>query len=517
METKQVAWQDNSGDEITLQADSWVGTQEVTVRTTENFGSSRSLNIVFYSVADATKSATLKVNQAAATASANPMSLAFTNNGLAAKTVTISTNISTSAKITVKLQGTDAAQFTVSAVSALSNGKATFTVAPKTVNPTASQRTCSAVITVGRLSPISISITQAADSVQSVTYSNYRIQSPVFKYNSAVIGSSTEILAKAGTLTVQGTAVRDKTTTYASGESDTVTENVPAGTLLYLSYSLKGDGKVRSDDSDKSATATAVASGVDFSIPSLQTRLFTAGAGEIYFVISDATGASLPLSATKTGFTVQENEVSKDYTELTGHISATEWGADTDYATFWATGNYVERYTSGATGASGSGSLPWDRVDIQVDWVSFREENSTLVYANNPGAERSTTITGYIGSWSYPVVVRQAAGSVKGICYLRFPTDVSMGSIPQWQITVRTSAGGQIWSGTSPETGQTGGPYTIKLPDEAIAAINSDTSGEITFSAVYYSSSVYYSGKPTGTELTELREGGTIYVDMSRI
>lgn len=209
------------------------------------------------------------------------------------------------------------------------------------------------------------------------------------------------------------------------------------------------------------------------------------------------------------------NVKSYDYTDLQGHIGSTTWPARSDYTTFWATGSYTERYTSGATGASGSGSIPWDSVSIPVSWVTYSAVTGHLTWATNTGAERSTTITGRVGSWSYPATVTQRGGAVNGILYVRFPSNTSMGFIPQWRITVRSSAGDQLWGGTAPETGQTGGAYTIRLPDEAVAAINNDTSGSITISCTYATSGRYYTGSPTGTELDELRSGGTIYVDVS--
>lgn len=227
-------------------------------------------------------------------------------------------------------------------------------------------------------------------------------------------------------------------------------------------------------------------------------------------------GVAVNKSASHT-LTQAANVKSYDYTDLQGHIGLTTWPARSDYTTFWATGNYVERYTSGATGASGSGSIPWDRVDIPVDWVTYSAVTGHLTWVDNTGAERSTTITGRIGSWTYPVTVKQAGGAVNGILYVRFPSNTSMGFIPQWQITVRTSAGGQLWSGTASETGQTGGAYTIRLPDEAVSAINNDTSGTIIISCTYATTGRYYTGSPTGTELDELRSGGTIYVDVSLI
>ena len=235
-----------------------------------------------------------------------------------------------------------------------------------------------------------------------------------------------------------------------------------------------------------------------------------------YKISGTINGVSVNKTATL-ALTQAANVKSYEYTDLQGHIGSTTWPARSDYTTFWATGSYVERYSSGATGASGSGSIPWDSVNIPVSWVTYSAVTGHLTWETNTGAERYTTITGKVGSWAYPVSVTQRGGAVNGILYVRFPSNTSMGSIPQWRITVHSSAGGQLWGGSAPETGQTGGAYTIRLPDEAVAAINNDTSGQITISCTYATSGRYYSGSPTGTELDELRSGGTIYVDVSSI
>ena len=233
---------------------------------------------------------------------------------------------------------------------------------------------------------------------------------------------------------------------------------------------------------------------------------------------SSVGGGVVTAASVTDSFTLTQaaNTKSYDYSNLVGHIQSTTWSAKSDYTAFWATGNYTEVYTSGATGASGTSTIPWTRVSFGgAEWISFSSANNTLTWETNTGDARSTTITGSVGSWNYQVAVTQRAGSVTGILYIRFPSNTSMGYISQWQITVRSSSGGQLWSGTASETGQTGGPYTIKLPGEAVSAINQDTSGSITISATYATSGNNYSGSPTGTELDELRSGGTIYVDVS--
>lgn len=54
----------------------------------------------------------------------------------------------------------------------------------------------------------------------------------------------------------------------------------------------------------------------------------------------------------------QANEKYREYSDLVGHISSTSWGKNAHYTNFWATGDYTEKYTSGATGSSGSGTIP---------------------------------------------------------------------------------------------------------------------------------------------------------------
>lgn len=306
MAVKEVIWQDgqgstpgtNSGDKITLQADAWSGTQQVTVQTPENFGKYRALNIVFYSVADATKSATLKVTQEAATATLFPNTVIFDNTETAAKTITLSTNISTLSSTSIALEGEDASQFTLSALSALSNGKATFTIKPNSVNQGTSSRNCSIKVTVGRLDVMNIPVEQLADAVVKTEYLNYYLDGGVFTYNGNSIrtGAVVDILASLGTLNIQGQVRRTKKVTYASGRVETTEENVPAGNTIYYVVEIKDVGGFSRSKHVGSDAASSFLSGVDFDVESLGFSLYDGDDGELYVTLSDKSISTSELS-----------------------------------------------------------------------------------------------------------------------------------------------------------------------------------------------------------------------------
>ena len=308
MAQKKVAWKDDSGDNITLTADAWSGTQQVTVQTPENFGKYRALNIVFYSVADSTKSATLKVTQEAATASLSPNTVVFDNTETAAKTITLSTNISTLSSTSIALEGADASQFTLSALSVLSNGKATFTIKPNSVNQGTSSRNCSIKVTVGRLDVMNIPVEQLADTVVSTSYSNYRLDGAIVTYNGSTLTSAVSILAKAGSVKIQGTPLRDKKVTYSSGRVETTTEAVPSGNSVYYGMAIVGSSYTRQAYNNRAA-ASSLKSGITISIDSLGYTLRNKEIGSLYFgldekVVSDPVGLGEQLV---TGFNIEKN------------------------------------------------------------------------------------------------------------------------------------------------------------------------------------------------------------------
>ena len=308
MAQKKVAWKDDSGDNITLTADAWSGTQQVTVQTPENFGKYRALNIVFYSVADATKSATLKVTQEAATATLSPNTVIFDNTETAAKTITLSTNISTLSSTSIALEGADASQFTLSALSALSNGKATFTIKPNSVNQGTSSRNCSIKVTVGRLDVMNIPVEQLADAVVKTEYLNYYLDGGVFTYNGNSIGTGAvvDILASLGILNIQGQVRRTKKVTYASGRVETTQENVPDGNTIYYVVEIKDVGGFSRSKHVGSDAASSFLSGVGFDVESLGFSLYDGDDGELYVTLSDKSISTSELSVAN-NLSIQKN------------------------------------------------------------------------------------------------------------------------------------------------------------------------------------------------------------------
>lgn len=280
---KTIAWADQSGDVITLTAPAWSGSQTVTLSTPENFGIARELNIIFYSESNPAVSATLNVKQAGATLSLSETSVVFGGDETSAKTITVTTNMSTLSGASLVLEGDDASNFTLSALSALSGGTATFTIKPNSVNSGTSARNVTIKLTAGRLSTLSLPVTQEADSVVSTTYENYRIANPVAYYAlfgslRSQITSSTTILAKAGTVYLGGTPMRTKVTTYTSGKVDRVDEEISSSSTVY--YNAGGwcsDGYWRFTKKGSTSVSTIIAGNLMISMDSLEYTLRSAG------------------------------------------------------------------------------------------------------------------------------------------------------------------------------------------------------------------------------------------------
>lgn len=304
MAQKKVAWKDDSGDNITLTADAWSGTQQVTVQTPENFGKYRALNIVFYSVADATKSATLKVTQEAATATLSPNTVIFDNTETAAKTITLSTNISTLSSTSIALEGADASQFTLSALSALSNGKATFTIKPNSVNQGTSSRNCSIKVTVGRLDVMNIPVEQLADAVVKTEYSNYRLEDLSILYTpkdgtSEEVTTTTLIRAKQGAFGFMGTPKRTKTVTYSSGKVETIDEDVPSSNTIYISVGIQSSttGLWRLIYSNNLLVSAIKGNRYIIQVPSAEYKLWQGDPATLVWQISDSAISGAPTSS----------------------------------------------------------------------------------------------------------------------------------------------------------------------------------------------------------------------------
>lgn len=319
MASKTIAWADQSGDVITMTAPAWSGSQTVTLSTPENFGIARELNIVFYSESNPAVSATLNVKQAEATLALSETSLVFASDDTSEKTVTVTTNMSTLDGAQLTLEGDTASDFTLSELSALSNGQATFTIKPNSANSSQDPRNVTIKLIAGRLATLSLPVTQDANAIQSVTYKNYRLQSPEYLYNGNSFNSETVIAASSGTLVIKGVPVRDKVTTYASGSTETVTEEVPSSDPLYLTWDIEStDGFNRAEELKVQTSVDEIKNGHYASIPSCGFILSAQVGGEFYLAISPDT-SSLKLDLVFDGFTIQENkrETYDDFGSLT--------------------------------------------------------------------------------------------------------------------------------------------------------------------------------------------------------
>ena len=310
---KTIAWADQSGDVITLTAPAWSGAQTVTLSTPENFGELRELNIVFYSESNPAVSATLHVEQAEATLSLSASSVTFESDETSAKTITVTTNMSTLSGASLVLEGDDASNFTLSALSALSGGTATFTIKPKSVNSGTSARNVTIKLTAGRLPTKSLPVTQEADSVVSMTYENYRIENPVAYYEASgsqrsQITSSTTILAKAGTVYLGGTPKRTKITTYASGKVDRVDEEIsPSSTVYYNAGGWCANDYWRFTKTGNISASTIIAGNLEIPLDSLRYTLLLDDWIHIRCDISNVPLSGYP-SAEITGCNTEENK-----------------------------------------------------------------------------------------------------------------------------------------------------------------------------------------------------------------
>lgn len=232
----------------------------------------------------------------------------FDNTETAAKTITLSTNISTLSSTSIALEGADASQFTLSALSALSNGKATFTIKPNSVNQGTSSRNCSIKVTVGRLDVMNIPVEQLADAVVKTEYLNYYLDGGVFTYNGNSIGTGAvvDILASLGTLNIQGQVRRTKKVTYASGRVETTQENVPDGNTIYYVVEIKDVGGFSRSKHVGSDAASSFLSGVDFDVESLGFSLYDGDDGELYVTLSDKSISTSELSVAN-DLSIQKN------------------------------------------------------------------------------------------------------------------------------------------------------------------------------------------------------------------
>lgn len=412
MAVKEVIWQDGegslpaSGDKITLQAAAWSGTQQVTVQTPENFGIFRAMNIVFYSSEDSTKTATLRVTQEAATASLSIPMVVFQNTGTDAKTITISTNISTASRISIALEGTDASQFTLSALSALSGGKCTFTIKPNSINSGSSARNCSIRVKVGRLADNLIPVGQLADEVVSTEYSNYRLEDLSILYTpkdgtSEEVTTTTLIRAKQGAFGFMGTPKRTKTVTYSSGKVETIDEDVPSSNTIYISVGIQSSttGLWRLTYSNNLLVSAIKGNRYTIKVPSAEYKLWQGDPATLVWQISDSAISGAPTgSGMRVVTETNKRESYSNFSSITT-IPGTLSGDGTGTATVGARAYGTCTYTSEAsrtenvplkfevTGSSSS----WLKINSQTPGTPGTSLSQSSAVVSAMSANPSTT------------------------------------------------------------------------------------------------------------------------------
>lgn len=414
MAVKEVIWQDGegslpaSGDKITLQAAAWSGTQQVTVQTPENFGIFRAMNIVFYSSADSTKTATLKVTQAAATASLSPTTVVFQNTDTAAKTITLSTNISTASRISIALEGADASQFTLSALSALSGGKCTFTIKPNSVNNGSSSRNCSIRVKVGRLADSLIPVEQLADEVVSTEYSNYRLEDLSILYTpkdgkSEEVTTTTLIRAKQGAFEFMGTPKRTKTVKYSSGKVETVDEDVPSSNTIYIKVGVKSSttGLWRLTYSNSLLVSAIKGSRYTISVPSAEYKLWQGDPATFVWQISDSAILGAPTgSGMRVVTETNKRESYSNFSSITT-TPGTLSGNGTGTATVGAKARGTCTYTSEASRTENvplkfevvGSSSSWLKINSQTPGTPGTSLSQSSAVVSAMSANPSTTST----------------------------------------------------------------------------------------------------------------------------
>ena len=324
----------------------------------------------------------------------------------------------------------------------------------------------------------SLSIKASTNIKTEIAYGSWVVSVSANRYTT----SSSPCPAGGGTATITRSASRTRTQKYTSGDTSPLSNETATPTL-----SISGTGFSLSG-----TTVTAA------------NRSTTEGALRSGVVTATHSGVSKNVTIYQ-----QANEKYREYSDLVGHISSTSWSNKANYTSFWATGSYTEKYTSGASGASGSSSIPWDSVTFGgADWVYYDSVQGALKWYDNTGLERSTTITGRIGSWTYSVEVTQKAGMSIGRLYLHVP--VNIGYVEYWNIYVNSTSGGQIWSGNPEQYGSANN--ILKMPEEC-AIIVAQNGGTVSFSTTYSTATDRnYRGSISGTEQDRLANGEDVTV-----
>lgn len=363
MASKTIAWADQSGDVITMTAPAWSGSQTVTLSTPENFGIARELNIVFYSESNPAVSATLNVKQAEATLALSETSLVFASDDTSEKTVTVTTNMSTLDGAQLTLEGDAASDFTLSELSALSNGQATFTIKPNSANSSQDPRNVTVKLTAGRLTPLSLPVTQDADAIQSVTYKDLKLTFIEGTLGGVDISSGGTITAEQAvgqlSTSLKFLLSSTKVTTYSSGRISEEPGTAMPNRFVYFGINIQSDPKdvfallLGDSDPEVDSDSEGYITINDIFYPQMRsTVLWPSQQAKLYVSWNDSSGITAEDSVVLDSptFTVQENkrEGYDNYEDLVApQVVCSKDKGSLGYGAAQISG--ICHYTSGAT------------------------------------------------------------------------------------------------------------------------------------------------------------------------
>ena len=403
MAEKKITWQDGSNQQVTLEAPAFSGSQKVTVKTPENLNNERSMDIIFYSKKDVSKSATLHLIQDGAEFNVTPTHLTFDAASTESQTVKVTTNVSSGDLISVSVSG-DHFSFERSE---FVDGSFTITVSPKKVNDSGSQISATLLITLGFITRTVI-LQHTADYVVSTSYKDYRLVDPKFYLiteasqdadTGELITSDTTIPAGDFGIYLKVTSVqRTKVDHMASGEDKETTETLGGDQSVAIGHEVDVVGSyVRSKVFYFHQVSYLVNGGYLSFGDSLGTLLRSAGKAKITYDVASEVD-SLPAEYTKVvieSCNAQENKV-EDYEGIQEVIPSQPYDYSNSAYLFEYTADFQRtlEFSCSGTAVYTSGAKRSENVPLQFAMSTsyFEVVSQTPAAAGTGASESSVTV-----------------------------------------------------------------------------------------------------------------------------
>ncbi len=403
MAEKKITWQDGSNQQVTLEAPTFSGSQKVTVKTPENLNNERSMDIIFYSKKDVSKSATLHLIQDGAEFDVTPTHLTFDAASIEAQTVKVTTNVSSGDLISVSVSD-DHFSFTRSE---FIDGSFTITISPKKVNDSGSQINATLFVTLGFLTR-TVVLQHTADYVVSTSYKDYRLVDPKFYLitgasqdagTGELITSDTTIPAGNFGIYLKVTSVqRTKVDHMATGEDIETTETLGEDQSVAIGHEVDVVGSyVRSKVSNPQQVSYLV-NGVSLSFgDSLGTLLRNAGKAKITYDVASEVD-SLPAEYTKVvieSCNAQENKV-EDYVDIQDVVPSQPYDYSDSAYLFEYTADFQRtlKFSCSGTAVYTSGAKRSENVPLKfaIGTSYFEVVSQTPGSAGTGASESSVTV-----------------------------------------------------------------------------------------------------------------------------